>query len=453
VTALWWDQLDESERTLTRPPLNHDIECDVVIVGAGFTGLWTAYWLKQLQPQLDVVVVEAEVAGFGASGRNGGWCSALFPASLEKIAHLYDRASALAMHRTLQEYVPFIGQTLARENIDCDWNYSGDVYLARSAPQLARAKAEIAEWRQWGFEEQQLLSDSEAQSRLQADNVLGGTYSPHCARIQPAKLVRGLAHAVEKLGVRIFEHSPAISILPREVKTSQATIKARTVVRATEGFTARLPDQRRTLIPVYSLMVATEPLSDSDWTSIGLNNRELFADYRHLIIYGQRTADNRIAFGGRGAPYHYASSIKSQFDSNRNVHRGIQQVLIELLPQLGEVKFTHQWGGPLAIPRDWFPSVHFDAKSGFATAGGYVGDGVATSALAGHTLAELITGTESERTRLPWVNHQSPQWEFEPLRWIEANAGLRMMTVADVEERITRRESVLAKTFEKISGR
>ena len=197
-------------------------------------------------------------------------------------------------------------------------------------------------------------------------------------------------------------------------------------------------------------MVATEPLSDSQWQEIGLANRELFADYRHLIIYGQRTADNRIAFGGRGAPYHFGSSISPEFDRHAGVHAGIKTVVKELLPQLGDVKFTHEWGGPLAIPRDWYPSIH--VTDGIATAGGYVGDGVATSALAGHTLAELLTGQDTERTRLPWVNRMSPKWEVEPLRWIGANAGLRMMTVADIEERVTNRPSKLAAIFDKVTG-
>ena len=451
--SLWWDQLPDAEFNVQRPKLQASIEADVAIVGAGFTGLWTAYWLKKFEPQLNVIVVESEVAGFGASGRNGGWCSALFPASLDKIAAKSGRAAAIAMHSTMQNYIAQIGSTIASEGIDCDWHHGGDVYLTRTDPQVTRAKAELQYWKDWGFsdEDHRWLTASEAKTRLNASNVLGATFTPHCARINPVKLARGLAHAVERMGVTIYEHSVALSIEPHVITGDSFSVRAKTVVRATEGYTAQLPKRKRDVVPVYSLMVATEPLSDSQWQEIGLANRELFADYRHLIIYGQRTADNRIAFGGRGAPYHFGSSISPAFDRHAGVHAGIKDVVKELLPQLGDVKFTHEWGGPLAIPRDWYPSIH--VTDGLATAGGYVGDGVATSALAGHTLAELLTGQDTERTRLPWVHHTSPKWEVEPLRWIGANAGLRMMTVADIEERVTNRPSQLAAIFDKVTGR
>ncbi|MEY4348430.1 MAG: hypothetical protein RIS43_849, partial [Actinomycetota bacterium] len=451
--SFWWDTVDDGH--LVRPSLSANIECDVAIVGAGFTGLWTAYWLKKYQPSLHVVVVEREVAGFGASGRNGGWCSALFPASLEKIAHLYNRDSAIAMHRTMQSLIAEIGSTIAEEGIDCDWHHGGDVYLARNAAQLKRAHAEIAEWHHWGFTDadHRFLSAAEAQQRLNASNVLGGTYTPHCARINPAKLVRGLAVAAEKLGVEIYERSSVTQIEPRRVHGEDFDVRAKIVVRATEGFTAQLPGHKRTIIPVYSFMIATEPLTQAKWDSIGLNERELFADFRNLIIYGQRTADNRIAFGGRGAPYHFGSKVHSRFDTDVRVHDAIEKVLKELLPQISDIRITHRWGGPLAVPRDWFPSVNFDKQSGMASAGGYVGDGVATSALAGRTLAELITGQDTHRTRLPWVGHRSRSWEVEPLRWIGANASLRLVNIADSEERLTGKNSLLAAAFNKIAGR
>jgi glycine/D-amino acid oxidase-like deaminating enzyme len=451
--SLWWDQLPENEISLQRPSAQGTLEADVAIVGAGFTGLWTAYWLKKLNPQIDVAVIEAEVVGFGASGRNGGWCSALFPASLDKIAAASGRESAIAMHSTMQHYIAHIGKTLADEGIDCDWHHGGDIYLTRTAPHIARAKAELAHWREWGFsdEDHRWLDASAAQERFNASSVLGATFTPHCARINPAKLVRGLAHVIERMGVRVFEHSRALTVEPHVVTGHDFVVHAKTVVRATEGYTAQLPRRKREVVPVYSLMVATEPLSDAQWNEIGLAQRELFADYRHLIIYGQRTADNRIAFGGRGAPYHFGSAISPKFDRHASVHAGIKDVLRELLPQLRDVAFTHEWGGPLGIPRDWYPSI--TVSDGLATAGGYVGDGVATSALAGHTLAELLLGHDTERTRLPWVNRTSPKWEVEPLRWIGANAGLRMMTVADIEERITQRPSKLAAVFDKVTGR
>ncbi len=195
------------------------------------------------------------------------------------------------------------------------------------------------------------------------------------------------------------------------------------------------------LNPLYSLMVATEPLGDDLLRDIGLRDRQTFSDYRNLIIYGQRTADGRLAFGGRGAPYHWGSSIEDRFDINDGVHAELVRVLVDLFPQLSGYDITHRWGGPLGVSRDWRPSVTVDRDRGVSWAGGYVGDGVNTAHMAGQTLAELITGTTTERTSLPWVNHRWPKWEPEPFRFIGINAGLALAKSADKTEARTGRHS------------
>jgi glycine/D-amino acid oxidase-like deaminating enzyme len=424
-------------------PLPADTEADVAIVGAGFTGLWTAYYLAKTAPDLRVVVCEREIAGFGASGRNGGWCSALFPASLNKLERMAGRDAAIAMQRAMHETVDEVGRVAAAEGIDCHYAKGGTVMLARTPVQLERARAEIAEAREFGFDESdlRLLTATEAQKLAGASSVLGGTYTPHCAAIHPARLARGLAEAVRQLGVEVYEQTPVREIHPGRVVTASGTVRARYVVRATEGYTPQLPGLERALAPVYSLMIATEPLPEDVWAQIGLADRPTFGDLRHLIIYGQRTADGRLAFGGRGAPYHLGSAIRPSFDRVPAVFDALRRTLAELFPVLGEVPVTHCWGGPLGVPRDWCASVGLDQASGLAWAGGYVGDGVSTTNLSGRTLADLITGRDSEPVRLPWVGHQSPPWEPEPLRWLGLNAGLRVMSVADREELRTGRPS------------
>jgi glycine/D-amino acid oxidase-like deaminating enzyme len=427
-------------------PLPGDTEADVAIVGAGFTGLWTAYYLAQRDPGLRIVVCEREIAGFGASGRNGGWCSALFPASLGKLARLASRDAAIAMQRAMQETVDEVGRVAAAEGIDCHWAKGGTVMLARSPAQLERAKAEVDEAREFGFGEADLrmLDAASAGAMAGATEVLGGTFTPHCAAIHPARLVRGLAEAVRRAGVSVYEHTPVLEIAPGRVETRQGTVQARYVVRATEGYTPGLTGLRRVVAPVYSLMIATEPLPPAVWDEIGLAGRPTFGDLRHLIIYGQRTADGRLAFGGRGAPYHLGSSVRPSYDQVPAVFAALRRTLAELFPVLGEVPVTHHWGGPLAIARDWCASVGLDPATGLGWAGGYVGDGVATTNLAGRTLADLITGAQSNLTRLPWVGHRSPDWEPEPLRWLGLNAGLQVMGLADREEARTSRPSKLA---------
>jgi len=424
----------------------------VAIVGAGYTGLWTAYYLLGADPSLRVALVEQEIAGFGASGRNGGWCSALFPVSASRLASEHGRDAAVAQYRAMRDSVAEVIRVAATERIEADTALGGTVVLARTEPQLRRARGEVDQAREFGID-LELLDAESARRRLAATSVVGGTYTPHCAAIHPAKLARGLADAVEARGASIYEQTRASAVEPGVVHTERGTLRADVVVRATEGYTPRLAGQRRAIAPVYSLIIATEPLPQATWDEIGLAERETFADYRHLIIYGQRTADGRMVFGGRGAPYHFGSRIDASYDRVPAVFAALQRTLGELFPVLRDAEITHRWGGPLGVARDWHASVGLDRITGLAWAGGYVGDGVSTTNLAGRTLADLILRNDSPLTDLPWVGHRSPRWEPEPLRWLGANAGLRAMTWADAAEARNGRSSRLAGAVNRLLGR
>jgi glycine/D-amino acid oxidase-like deaminating enzyme len=450
--SLWHETADDD--WAPRPALPGDREVDVIIVGAGFTGLWAAYYLLDADPSLRVGVVEAEVAGFGASGRNGGWCSALFPASEAKLAQLSSPDAARRMRRAMQATVDEVGRVAADEGIDAHFRKGGTVVAARTRAQLARAEAEVENARAWGIgaEDLELLPADDARSRLGVTSVLGATYTPHCARIHPARLVRGLARAVEASGGLIWERTRALDLAPGRVRTDRGVVTAAHVLRATEGYTARLPGLRRAVAPVYSLMLATEPLPGAFWAHAGLARGETFSDHRHLIIYGQRTADDRIAFGGRGAPYHFGSSIEPSYDGDAGVHAALWRTLRALLPGLDGHRVTHTWGGALGIARDWVASVGHDPRTGLGWAGGYVGDGVGTSNLAGRTLADLVLRRDTDLVTLPWVGHVSRRWEPEPLRWLGINAGLRATTVADAEERLTGRPARTGALLGRLTG-
>jgi glycine/D-amino acid oxidase-like deaminating enzyme len=297
------------------------------------------------------------------------------------------------------------------------------------------------------------LEADEAGERLAATDLLGATYNPHCARVHPYRLARGLATAVEARGGTIREHTPVSRISSGRVETVQGpVVRARHVIRATEAWTARLPRHRRAIAPVYSLIVATEPLPESTWSDIGLAERETFSEHRHVIVYGQRSVDDRLVFGGRGAPYHFGSGIRPEFDGDTGVFETLRKSLRQLLPAVAGARFTHAWGGPLGIARDWHPSVGHDAATGLGWAGGYVGDGVATTNLAGRTLADLVTGRHTGLTSLPWVGHRSRAWEPEPLRWLGINAGLRLAGLADHEERLTGRPARLGGALALLTG-
>jgi glycine/D-amino acid oxidase-like deaminating enzyme len=450
--SLWHDTVDTD--WTPRPALAGDVEADVAIVGAGFTGLWTAHYLAEADPGLRIVVLEAETAGFGASGRNGGWCSALFPASLSKLAGYADREGALAQHHAMRETVDEVVRAAAAEGIDADISKGGTITLARNRAQWSRAQAEVADARAWcrGEDDVRLLDRREATAILGGSHTRGATYTPDCAALHPARLVRGLASAVERRGVTIHEQTRVTAIEPRLARTEHGVVRARTVLRATEGYTATLAGERRTMVPVYSLIIATEPLPPEVWDEIGLARRETFTDHRHLIVYGQRTADDRLVFGGRGAPYHLGSRIKPAYDRDEKVFARLYATLVDLFPVLSGTRVTHAWGGALGIPRDWCASVGLDPATGLGWAGGYVGDGVSTTNLAGRTLRDLVLGRDTELTRLPWVGHRSPGWEREPLRWLGINTGLRAMTLADTEESITRMPSLVARAVSPLLG-
>jgi glycine/D-amino acid oxidase-like deaminating enzyme len=447
--SFWWERLPAQT---PREPLPGDLDADVAIIGAGFTGLWTAYYLLEHQPDLRVVLLEAEVAGFGASGRNGGWCSALFPATWDKMARASSRDGAIRLQQAMFDTVDEVGRVVTAENLDVDWQKGGSLYLARSPLQEQRAKEIIDEARAWTFGDDHFrhLDADEARKLVGASDVRSAVFAADCAVIQPAKLVRQLAEVVERRGATIYEHTPVVSFDRGFVQTVRGTVRADYIVRATEGYTATLEGHSRDVAPVYSLMIATEPLPDAVWDEIGLSTRPTFNDLRHLIIYGQRTADGRFAFGGRGAPYHFKSNIQRGFDRDPKVFQMLWHTLTELFPTVADYQATHHWGGPLGVTRDWWASAGLDASTGIAWSGGYVGDGVGTSNLGGRTVADLILRRRTDLVTLPWVDHRSRKWEPEPLRWLGVNTGLRAMAAADPEETKTGRPSVIAKTFNRL---
>jgi len=439
----WWEAVDAHQ---TRAALDRDLDVDVAIIGAGFTGLWCAYHLSVLDPSLRIAVVDARHVGFGASGRNGGWCHAEYPLGHGQLAKDHNPDIALRHMRALFDSVDDVGRVALSEGIDCDYAKGGVLTLARKKFQDAYAREEVDHAKSLGLTDADIryLDKDEARAMLNATDVVSGVWYAHGAAIHPAKLVHGVAGAAERRGVAIYENTPVTGLMHGGATTANGQIRASMTVLATEGFGSSIPGRDRILVPLYSLMIATEPLTDDMWAQIGLADRQTFGDFRNLIIYGQRTADGRFAFGGRGAPYHFGSKVDPSFDADDGVHKELVRVLVELFPQLGNTEVTHRWGGALGVSRDWRPSVTIDRPSGFAYAGGYVGDGVATAQLAGRTLAELIVDNDTDRTDLPWVNHSWPKWEPEPLRWFGINMGLNLAKAADRRENRTGKPSRLA---------
>lgn len=436
--SLWADTVPDDEHARPDPPPPTTV-VDVAIVGAGLTGLWTAWYLARQDPTIRIRVVEREHIGFGASGRNGGWSSALLPMGLDRIAARAGPAAATRFQRAMYDTVREIEDFVVAHGHPDLFHRGGTIDLARSAPEEERLRDTLATYRRFGFGESdhRWLDASEARTVCGATKVGGGLFTPHCGAVHPLRLTHAVARAALGAGVEIQEGVTVHAVHEHRLDTSHGTITADVVVRATEGYTSGLDGERRTLLPLYSLMIATEPLPAEIWSEIGLAGRSTFADARHEVVYGQRTADDRIALGGRGAPYHFGSAVRPDFDTDGAIRQRLIDTLGDMFPCIREASVTHHWGGVLAAPRDWQCGVRYDRRTGLASAGGYVGDGVSTTNLAGRTLAALITGSDDDLLTLPWVGHRSRRWEPEPLRWLGVNALGRAARLADRNEQRT----------------
>ncbi len=418
--SFWFDSLEHMAASSTEA-LPQDV--DVAIIGAGYTGLWTAWYLHQAAPDLSIVLFEANTIGFGASGRNGGWCMGTAMGIDQLLTRDATRQQGLDLARAMQATVDEIGDVCRTEQIDCDFNKGGTLTIATTDFHAKQLQAAAEHLPSLGFhaEDFQWLSPSEARQRLNAANNYGAMFTPHCAAIHPARLVHGLAERLQNRGVRIQERTPVLAYEPGLLQTARGNVRARVILRATEGYTPSLRGHARSLLPLYSMMIATAPLPPTLWEDIGLAKRETFGDTRRIVIYGQRTADDRLAFGGR-AGYYFGSRIKPVIDPTDHHFVKVEAALKTLLPQLADTEVTHRWGGCMGVPRHWRPFVSFDAKSGLGAAGGYTGEGVAASNLAARITAHLVHGDDNDLTQLAWVNDVPRNWEPEPLRYLGVSA-------------------------------
>lgn len=456
----WFSQLDP--QPVPRPALPGSRDADVCIVGAGFTGLWTALELRRADPSVDVVVLEAEVAGFGASGRNGGWVVGELAGKPSTWVERGGRDGLLAQAAAIQATVDEVGAAVEREGIDCDFAKGGSLHVAQTPLQLERMREHHASEVEWGLAQAagtELLDAAQTAARVNVDRVLGGRWFPHCARVQPAKLARGLADAAERAGAVIHEGTRVTRIEPGSdgsrpvAHTERGTVRARVVVRATEGYTARVEGQRRALVPLNSSMIVTEPLDAATWAQLGWERAECLLDGQLRYVYLQRTADGRIAIGGRGVPYRFGSRTDREGPLPGATARELRDRLVELFPVLRDAGIAAGWHGVLGVPRDWTPAVGLDRATGLAWGGGYVGEGVAAANLAGRTLRDLVLRQETELAGLPWVAPPARPWEPEPLRFAGVRAVNALMVAADRREARTGRPALAARVANVISGR
>ncbi|MFB0620889.1 NAD(P)/FAD-dependent oxidoreductase [Streptomyces sp. AGS-58] len=442
-----------------REPLSQDASADVVIVGGGYTGLWTAYYLKKAAPFLRITVLEQKFCGYGASGRNGGW---LYNgvAGRDRYAKLHGREAAVRLQKAMNHTVAEVVAVAGAEGIDADVHRGGVLEVATTPAQLARLRAFHEHELAYGETDRELYGARETAARIRVADAVGSAWTPHGARLHPVKLAKGLAAAVEALGVTIHESTPVTQIRPKHAVTPYGTVRAPYILRCTEGFTASLKGQRRTWLPMNSSMIATEPLTAEQWAAIGWDGRETLGDMAHAYMYAQRTADGRIALGGRGVPYRFGSRTDNDGRTQEATVEALREILTRFFPSLAGTRVAHAWSGVLGVPRDWCATVTLDRSTGLGWAGGYVGSGVATANLAARTLRDLVQqdsgqGGRTELTDLPWVNHKVRRWEPEPFRWLGVQGMYATYRAADQRERLHpgTESSRLAKVADRVAGR
>ena len=428
----WWQELGIPSDLET---LEQDLQADVCIIGAGLTGLWAAHYLADADPGLSIVILEAEFAGFGASGRNGGWLSAELAGSRATYAKGPGGEPAVdSLEEHLAGSVDVVIEFCRAHAVEADVVKSGVLHVATSAAQLTRLEAVLAGGSVHQRRRLQRLTSSEARDRIAVAGTMGGLFDPQCARVQPAKLVRGLVEVVRKQGVVIYEQTRVVRVEAGSAHTDRVVVQAPIILRCTEGYTAQLPGERRTWLPMNSAMIVTEPLGPQTWSELNWEGRELLGDAANAYFYAQRTADDRVVLGGRGVPYRYGSRTDVDGQTQARTISSLQETLARVFPVLADAPLSRAWCGVLAVPRDWCASVSLDPRTGLGYAGGYIGSGLTATNLAGRTLRDLVLRKQSALVELPWTNRSVQSWEPEPLRWLGVTSMYTLYRAADRRE-------------------
>lgn len=452
--GFWMAGLENKRHTY--PHFAGDQTVDLAIVGGGYTGLWAAYFAKKLEPALKVAVFEAEQIGYGASGRNGGWLSAMPAGNRAKFARA-SKGGVEASRALQQEFVAGVDavlEILRAEGIDADQHKGGALVAAHTEAGLGRlVRRRDADWK-YGLTEDDvyLIGREEFRKHINISTIHGGLVYKHCARLDPAKLVYGLADTLTSMGVSIYEGSRVGSITGNTLTLDSGRVDAAKTFICTEGYSGPLLGGR-SLIPINSSMIVTKPLSDEAWRQIGWDGPQCLSDSAHTFIYSQRTADGRIAIGGRGKPYRYGSGTGGTGSTAHSTVDLLSTKLQTFFPGI-DFEVDHAWSGVLGVTRDWNGGVQWDHASGVGSSTGYAGHGVTAAYLGGRTLVELAFERETERTSLPWVGYRSPSWEPEPVRWLGVHSMYSLFGFADrwEERRDSTKTSLLAKFGSRLAG-
>lgn len=435
-SAIYWHQ---GVPHAPRPALTGSATADVVVIGGGFTGLWTAYHLIEADPSLRIVVLEGEEIGFGASGRNGGFAMTLLDMSLAHLHRNYGTDAARLAHDAVAESVAMIGRTVADEGIDCEWKHGGLMSVATNAGQMHRLRADLdaaVAMGLGGFDE---LTAAQARAEVDSPTYVGAVTEEHCAVLHPAKLAHGLAEAISRRGVEVHETSHVTAVAEggskMRVTTPDGTITADQVVLATNAWARNLPWFSSKVVALYTYILLTEPLTEKQWASVGWASHQGIEDKRNFVHYYRRTLDGRILWGGRDGVIHAQlprrPGIRPVYDRSRIVSQRLAETFRATFPQLAAVRFTHHWGGPVGITAQFLPHVGSLEGGRVHYGHGYNGHGVAPTHAVGRVLAERILGHSTDLQQLCFVDPKEPAFPPDPLLWASAELTRRSLLRQD----------------------
>jgi len=417
------DLSDLSYWMTTRPyapgdPLRGDLEVDVAIVGGGFTGLSTAYHLKKAEPGLRVAVLEGEMIGFGASGRNGGFNMTLFGLTLSITAFRFSKDRAREAHHYMERAVDTTRDLIAELGIDCDYEHPGFLRVATSEKYRKRLLHEIEFAHQLGLEGIEWLDREQVREQLDSPMYLGAWWEPRCGLLNPAKLSWGWRDVIAAEGVEVYEQTPVVEVRRDQGRMALSTPEGRVlsdkVVLATNAYSHLIPQLKRKQIPVWTHIVLTEPIEKDRMAKIGWRNRQGIEDARNLVHYYRLTADDRLLMGGRDVSIRYGGAMDG--DHNQEIFGGLERDVVETFPPLEGIPFTHRWGGPVSVTLDMAPAIGYLGDARVVYSLGCIGHGVSMTHLNGRTVTDLVLERKSDLTDVFFVNRGTLPWPPEPLR-------------------------------------
>lgn len=424
--------------------LKEDVDVDVAIVGGGFTGLSSAYHLKKQEPGLNIALIEGDVIGYGASGRNGGFNMTLFGLTLSLTALRFGKAGAKEAHHYMERAVDSLEKIVHELDIDCDYEHPGFLRVATSEKYKKRLLHEIEFAHKLGLTGIDWMDADKLSEEIRSPQYHGAWWEPRCGILNPAKLSWGWKDILKLQGVRIYENTTVVDISRGASKiqllTERASVKAKKVVLATNAWSHLFQPVKWKQIPIWTHIVLTEPLSDKHFSEIGWQNRQGIEDARNLVHYYRLTRDNRLLMGGRDASLSFGSNMDK--DLNAKTFSGLEKDVINLFPSLKNIKFTHRWGGPVSITLDMAPALGYLGDKRMIYSVGCMGHGVSLTHLNGRTVSDLVLEKKTDLTDVFFVNRRTIPLPPEPLRNLVSKAILGYMhfedKIYDSREFITR---------------